>query len=112
MFTPWGISQNVARYARGLSQVSTAGHGGFMLGKGFANKYLSPEAIAEGMNYGNYLCYEEDCQWAIVVYELPQFWSAMYPKTGDVEIFKHVRNSLERWNPEYLQAKEGFVKND
>lgn len=110
MFTPWGMAQNVERYARGLNQVSTASHGGFMVGKGFANKWMSTEAIAQGMKYGNYLCYEEDCQWAIVAYELPQFWSAMYPKTENSLILHHIRKSLEQWNPKYLQAKDGKAK--
>jgi len=105
MFTPWGLSQHVEQFARGLCSVSTAGHGGYMVGKGFAMKHLSPEAQAQGMEYGNYLAYEEDCLWAVVAYELPKYWPVMFPKCSDPVILKaSIVRSLERWVPEYLNA--------
>lgn len=112
MFTPWGLSQHVESFARGLCSVSTASHGGFMVAKGFARKHLSQEAQAQGLEYGDYLAYEEDCLWAVVAYELPEYWPLMFPNNPDTLSQKEmIRNSLVRWVPEYLKAREGTTNN-
>lgn len=111
MLTPWGLSQHVKEFSRGLCCVSTAGHGGYMVGKGFVKKHLSPEARAQGMEYGNYLAYEEDCLWAVIAYELPSFWPMMFPNNPDTIVLKEtIKKSLERWVPNYLEAVEGTEK--
>lgn len=111
MFTPWGLSQHVEKFATGLCLVSTAGHGGYMVAKGFSKKHLSPAAQAQGMNYGNYLAYEEDCLWAVVAYELIKFWTFMFPYPDTAVLKESIRKSLERWVPDYLNAVEGTEQN-
>lgn len=110
MFTPWGLSQHVEKFAIGLCSVSTAGHGGFMVGKGFAKKHLTPEAQAQGMEYGNYLAYEEDCLWAVVAYELQKLWPVMFPNQDAIVLKETIKKSLERWVPDYLHAVKGTEK--
>lgn len=41
-----------------------------MVARGFAEKHLSSAARKRGIEYGNYLCFEEDCAWEIVAFEL------------------------------------------
>jgi hypothetical protein len=100
MSTPWGNSDSEKRYERGLTWVGTPSHGGFLVGKAYASKHLSPAAIAEGEPFGQYLAYEEDCDATIILYELP------VTREG----FSHVTDadlvdSLSRWHPQYLAAR-------
>jgi hypothetical protein len=100
MITPWGNSDSEKRYERGLTWVGTPSHGGFLVGKAYAQKHLTAAAIAEGQAFGQYLAYEEDCDAAIVLYELP----------ATREGFSHViesdlLDSLSRWHPAYLAAR-------
>ena len=44
MYSPWGEVQHKEVYQRGLTWVSTASHGGFMVAKGFAQRHLSDAA--------------------------------------------------------------------
>jgi hypothetical protein len=86
--TPWGAVDSVKPLTRGISWVTTPGHGGLMISKAFAEKHLTPAALKHGEWYGDrytgkgYYCYEEDCAWAIPMWELPQFWP---------ETFKHMK---------------------
>lgn len=112
MFTPWGISQQVDKFARGFNQVYTASHGGYMIAKGFAERHLSPVARSYGMEYGNYLAYEEDCLWAIAAYELREFWTQIFnPSIPEVRAEEIIRRTIEHYYPEYL-VKISEVKED
>lgn len=106
MFTPWGLSQQVEKFTRGFSQVFTASHGGYMIAKGFAEKHLSKKAISMGMEYGNYLAFEEDCLWAIPAYELREYWTAMFPNL-DISRWNELELSIVRtiksYYPEYFE---------
>ena len=72
MYTPWGASQYVTKYAVGFVSVGTSGHGGIMVTKKFAAEHLSKEAIKRGIANSNYYGYEEDCDWAIVPYNIEE----------------------------------------
>jgi len=108
--TPWGASQNTTSICRGVSFVSTAGHGGYMVSKGFAKKHLSPAALKRGVSYGGYLCYEEDCEYAIPEFELVKAGisvAAMYAGTSIAGRSKEdhlakLMQSLSSWNADYL----------
>ena len=95
--SPWGTVQQEEKHQRGVTWVSTAGHGGYMISLGFAKKFLSEPAQAKGLRYGGYLCYEEDCLWAIVEFEL------MYVTTPQRQ--ETIYTSLSRWNTDYLLAR-------
>ena len=73
--TPWGTSQQVETIARGIHWVSTAGHGGLMVSAGVAEKVLSQQAIkvAHPGRCGGYVCFEEDCSYAVAFFEHPEW---------------------------------------
>jgi hypothetical protein len=98
MMSPWGKIQNKETFARGISFVTSSGHGGYMISKGVAHKRLSPKAIELGDVYGGYYCYEEDCKYAIIQIELPEVRSELYEE----EVFL---KSLSRHYPEYVISR-------
>lgn len=100
MNTPWGKAQEVVKLDKGVSWVSTAGHGGFMVGVGAAKRLLSPEAQAEGEQWGSYLSFEEDCDYAIVLWEHPEYAEKLGMKSVS-GLFSH----LSTWKPLYLIAR-------
>lgn len=73
--TPWGVSHQVETIARGIHWVSTAGHGGLMVSAGVAEKLLSPQAIKTAFpgRCGGYVCFEEDCSYAVAFFEHPEW---------------------------------------
>jgi len=110
MMTPWGNSQTKERLADGFYWVSTAGHGGFLVGKAKATEYLTPEGRKRGEEWGNWLAYEEDCRWAIVGYECPTLTARTRPDADPVAEQKAAFECLTRWNPDYL-IERGIVPN-
>lgn len=60
MNTPWDESQSVATLDDGILQVSTAGHGGIMVHK-TALHTLPANIRKAGIQFGEWLCFEEDC---------------------------------------------------
>lgn len=67
--TPWGISQTAVCYAPGITQYTTAGHGGIHLSTD-RNQYVHPNwREPDGW-------YEEDQMWAVVCVTYPQFFKA------------------------------------
>lgn len=113
MPTPWGKADSKHLICKGVYDVGTPGHGGIMVGKAQARKLLSPEAIAEGMAWNQWICFEEDCDWSIFAYEQPalytEAWTRINPISAKenpitVESTKETaRKSLERWHANYLE---------
>lgn len=68
--TPWGAAQHVDKIARGISCVSTAGHGGMMVSKSLGDKILSVAAKKNAIDHAGYYCFEEDCDILVSMYEL------------------------------------------
>lgn len=105
-YSPWGGIQCSDVIARGLKSVSTARHGGYMVTNTFANKYLSNACRRLGMKYRNYLCYEEDCVYNLVNYDLLKYNPSIFEKIrGDrplEEIEFEIRKSLSLHYPKYL----------
>lgn len=106
--TPWGSAQQSISIATGVSFVSTAGHGGIMVTEAAAEKYLSTAAKKRGMQYQNYLCYEEDCDADIVLHDSKFLFDKAYngklfDKRMPEEQFKtNMYRSLSAYNPDYL----------
>lgn len=69
-YSPWDEVQACRTIAKGIYEVSTAGHGGVMISTGLAPYILSSEALEKGIQYAGYYCYEEDCDAAIPLREL------------------------------------------
>jgi hypothetical protein len=76
--SPWGSIQATYPIMRGAAWVSTAGHGGLRVSRGFADKHFSPQALAAPFVFvtKDYVFFEEDCAWAIAVYESPEIFEA------------------------------------
>jgi len=113
-YSPWGKIQTTKVYARGLRDVSTASHGGFMVSRGLAERILSKAAQKRGMEWHGYLCYEEDCDWAIVVMELTLYWERIFENASeDIKLnpYAYLVKSLSRWNADYLLDR-GYALDD
>lgn len=104
--SPWGRIQVKYKYqgqrgrkGAGLHFVMTASHGGFMVSRKFAEKNLSPAAIKQGLVYGGYLCYEEDCNAYIIHQELGHLVNVVQHRTL---LQEEILNSLCKWNYDYV----------
>lgn len=86
MATPWGSAQRVDRVTPdgAVIWVSTAGHGGLMMSFERAARHLSGPARDKGDPFdGGWLCYEEDCRYAIPLSEFSdELLSAYMDGTG------------------------------
>lgn len=100
--SPWGAIQHSQVLKRGMRVVSTAGHGGVMVTLKAAEKYLSEEARKRGQVYGNYLCYEEDCELSIPVFENPDIWDKFHKDNERAKL--SLLRSLSMYNGDYLVA--------
>src|SRR3990167_3671964 len=78
--TPWGKADFVKELAPGVVLVGTPSHGGIMIGKQRVKEILSPAGIACGRTWNQYVCYEEDCQREVIIFEHPEYWHE-YQKT-------------------------------
>jgi hypothetical protein len=107
--SPWGPVQQQDNFCPGVTRVSTAGHGGFAIAEGFAHKHLSEAARSRaGFKNSGYYWYEEDCDWAIPVYELPDLWPEVFrwmPQGSAAEYEKYLIESLSCWNADYLLVR-------
>ena len=105
--SPWGAVQKCEVYCEGIFEVSTAGHGGFMVRKNAAD-FLSAEARKYAINERNYLCFEEDCDAAIVIRELldKKMWEIPDRYINKEQYEDNVNQSLKRWNPDYWDARQ------
>jgi len=76
-YSPWGPVQDRTPIVDGVSWVSTASHGGLMVTRKAASKYLSQRAIEVAFPGGgetaSYVCFEEDCSYAVAFYERPEW---------------------------------------
>src|SRR5579859_4475885 len=100
--SPWGTIDSSEQITRGVRWVSTPSHGGLMVSKGAASKYLTPKAIELGGAWGDYICFEEDCAYAIAFFQNPQ-WK------------RHLdRQALAQWENSILESDSymGKAKQD
>ena len=110
--SPWGHIDYSTVFAPGFKSVGTSGHGGIMITEKFAEANLSEAAQEQGEWYGGYLCYEEDCSYAIPFWELlEEYGDKMFEHNSPEGDFgtqekrrSALKQSLSSWNPEYLLA--------
>ena len=105
--TPWGKADSVNDLGLGFVLVGTPGHGGIMIGCRQAEKVLSEAAQKRGQVFNQFLCYEEDCDISIVIFEYPQLWVDYRASWADKiisaqETKQSALESLSRWHAEYL----------
>lgn len=102
MQTPWGRADQVTKIETGVSWVSTPSHGGLMVALGAARKYLTPKAIEFGQQCGGYVAFEEDCAYAVALFQMPA-WKRFLDK-----------HSLAEWECSVLEPDSymGKAKQD
>ncbi|WP_368262846.1 DUF7007 domain-containing protein [Clostridium disporicum] len=103
-YSPWGGIQYSKVIVRGLKAVSTAGHGGYMVTEKFAEKYLSEACKKRALTYSNYLCFEEDCDWAILAFDvLEDFGDKMKSEETTLEAYRNsLLETVSLYNADYL----------
>lgn len=74
--TPWGPAQSTTKIAPGIASYTTASHGGLHLDKSRNAKV--PACLKQSTFAGLGLkgWYEEDADWAIVVYTFPEHFAS------------------------------------
>ena len=105
--SPWGKIQRCKTEYPGVFGVSTEGHGGIMVNAKIADELLSPAAIKCGFKERGFICFEEDCQAAVVIKEMldKNIWQIpKYFTDGKDKYIEMINSSLIRWNPEYWEA--------
>ncbi len=102
--SPWGRIQEQTTLAPGLLLVSTASHGGLLLSREAAERlHISPKALELGARWEDGWAYEEDCEWAILAWEVPQFWPALFPPGPHRENPRqYLLETLSAWCPDLL----------
>jgi len=100
--SPWGTITHVTQHERGISTVSTAGHGGIRIAFGYAEKHLSKQALSRGIIQGKYYFFEEDCLYAIPLWELPFLWSSLWPNQSHDQVKENLLFAISLWNADYL----------
>ena len=106
IWTPWGFSQYSTTYAEGeIVFYSTASHGGFKVSPDLNNRI--PDYARKESGW-----YEEDCESAIVVYFLSEYFSEEdlsgsipYLKNWFPDIYERATNAI-------LDPDESFLKRD
>lgn len=105
--TPWGVADSAYKLMPGLIWYGTPGHGGLFVSKPLADKNLSANAKKHAIKYGGGYWYEEDCGYAIPMYEHPEWSKLLAAKTGSKEQSKEeLKNTIERWTPDYFKDTE------
>ena len=74
MYTPWGEAQDIDTIADGITWVSTASHGGFIISA--ERRAAMPKSLREFETFAGGNNYEEDCDAAIVIAAFPEHFSA------------------------------------
>ena len=110
-YSPWGEVQHSDKVVRGITVVSTVGHGGLMATEKAAKEWFSPAALDAAIRIPGYYCWEEDCQIDIAVYDAKFLWDkfcnvlpGLTTKPMD-EMLAKIKRSISGWYPDYLLAK-------
>lgn len=105
-YSPWGSIDRTEHLGPGVSSVSTPRHGGIRVSEETARAKLSRHALAKGIHERGFYWFEEDCDWAIVAWELedlrPQFFAHCSTPPEDWE--SDLRATITSWNLAYALA--------
>lgn len=105
MYSPWGHVDRQQTYAPGIVEVSTPGHGGLMIREDVALARLSEASRKRGMRYNGYVCFEEDVQWQIAIWELSDIWPAYFrhaPAEMAADPRSYLLRTLSSWQADFL----------
>jgi hypothetical protein len=98
MNTPWGPSQHTATIADGITEVSTAGHGGIFLSPERNDKVPIEWRRASFNGQGLRGWYEEDCDVVLVILTFPEVFEK-YAGTKEI-----AENSFRQYFPQLKTA--------
>lgn len=105
--TPWGPAQTGYKLANGVWWFSTAGHGGLMVSRAMAQAKLSGAARKMGEVWSGAFWYEEDVQYAVAFYEVPEWMHSMAQSGGGgVLSAEKLEQTIRHWEPKYFELKE------
>ena len=101
--TPWGKAQSAEEVGPGIIRYTTASHGGYFL-NATANGKVSP-ILKKSTFCGQGLkgWYEEDCDWAIVVYTFPQFFDEKHLEAAIATLKDHHADAWKRISKNKIQ---------
>jgi hypothetical protein len=105
--SPWGEVDYCDALCPGVFLVSAASHGGAMVAKDMAN-VLSPAARKCGLRQNGFLCFEEDCDEAIVLRELldKKLWDIPDRIKDRAAFEESIDRSLKEYHPDYWRSRE------
>jgi hypothetical protein len=70
--TPWGNADQATQRAPGIWEVSTPGHGGFLISA--ERRAAMPEYLKSCQTFAGGNAYEEDCDWVILALAWPDLF--------------------------------------
>ena len=109
MVSPWGKVQHCEELCEGVVSVSTASHGGVMAKSSIVGKFFSRPAQKCGFWDRGWLCFEEDCDASVALCELMDkglYSAPVNEHFGPGEYSECIASSVQRFHPEYWQARE------
>jgi hypothetical protein len=102
MRTPWGASDYTKAYTEDIVFYGTPSHGGFRV-EGRTIDRIPADHQTTMSGYG---WYEEDCDWAIVAWFIPEFRDAMtayLPADHPYDLIGVARQALASYNSAVLE---------
>jgi len=105
--SPWGCVDYCDTLYPGVFMVSTPSHGGIMVSTDVED-LLSPAARKLGWRQCGYLCYEEDCDEAVVLRELldKALWTIPERVKDKAKYEASIDETLRLYHPEYWRSRE------
>jgi hypothetical protein len=105
--SPWGEVQTCDTLCPGVFLVSTASHGGTMVARDMESM-LSSAAKRCGERRNGFLCFEEDCQEAVVMRELLDkgLWDIPDRIKDKAAFEENINRSIREYNPDYWRSRE------
>ena len=91
-YTPWGPSEVTHVVADGVAFVTTASRGGYWLSDDRLAKVPNHWRLARFHPSSDSSWFEEDCDWAIVAFFLPELFTPDEAKAAD--------STLDNWHPD------------
>lgn len=73
MYTIWGHAQDITKVAEGITNVSTASHGGYILSQSRMDEMPLQYKVCSYTSDNNF---EEDTSWCAVVLAWPEYFKA------------------------------------
>lgn len=105
--SPWGVVDHSQQIAEGVYWVGTPSHGGLMVRQRIASELLTPSAQKEAEPYGLWLCFEEDCAYAVALFERPEWADVMakqYPPGAHQLTTERLHEVVSLYHLPYLEA--------